>query len=53
MENSYLTSSNHVTDKVNVDLNMFGPLMLNWIGREVYGTNVVTVNKGCSGQWRV
>nr|GEU47345.1 hypothetical protein [Tanacetum cinerariifolium] len=32
-----------------VNLNMFGPLMLNWISRQVCDANIVTVDKSCSG----
>ena len=46
MVDSYLTSSNHVTKKMNVDLTVFGPLMFNRIGRQVDGTNIVTVDQG-------
>jgi hypothetical protein len=33
---------NHVTDKVKVNLHMFGSSMEHWIGGEIGGTNIIT-----------
>lgn len=48
MENTNLTNSNHVTDKIHINLNMFGSLMLNRVGRQIDGTNIITVDKSGS-----
>lgn len=40
-----LTECNVVMHKVNVDLNMFGPLMMNRISREVDSRDIITINK--------
>jgi hypothetical protein len=36
-----------VSDKMQVDLNMFRALMLNWIGREIDNTYVIAVYERC------
>ena len=53
MKNTNLTSSNHVTDKMYINLNMFGPLMLNRVGRQIDGTNIITVDNSGSRKRRV
>ena len=45
MKNADLTKGNALTNKVQIDLHMLGPLMLNRIGGEIDCTDVVTVNK--------
>nr|GEX55831.1 hypothetical protein [Tanacetum cinerariifolium] len=47
MENTNMTSCNHITDEMNVDLNVFCPLMLNRVGRHVTLT-LSLVNQGSS-----
>ncbi|KAL4562645.1 hypothetical protein LXL04_026673 [Taraxacum kok-saghyz] len=44
--NPYLAHSNFVADKVNINFNVFGSLMLNRVGGEVSSTNIITVHKG-------
>jgi hypothetical protein len=41
-----LTDDNLLSDKIKINLHMFGVLMLNEFGREVYDADVVTVDKG-------
>ena len=45
MKYSNITTFNLFTNKVNVDLNMFGALMEYWITGQINGTNVVTIDK--------
>lgn len=44
MEYADLTNGDHLTDKMEVALYMFGVLMLNEVGGEVHDTNGVTVD---------
>lgn len=50
MENSHCTGSNLVTNKVEIDLNMFGVLMLYRVGGEVDGADIVVVDQGGVGR---
>ena len=43
MEDPNIADSNPVANKVQVDLHMFRPLMLNGVGGEIHGTDVVAV----------
>nr|GEW98917.1 hypothetical protein [Tanacetum cinerariifolium] len=45
MKNSNMTNGNHITDEINVDLNVFRPLMLNMIDRHINNTDIVTIDK--------
>jgi hypothetical protein len=45
MKNSDFSQSNLLTDKVYVDLNVFGTSMLNRVGGHVDGGHIVTVDK--------
>jgi hypothetical protein len=45
MEYRNNTGGDLVSDKVQIDLNMFGALMLNRIGREIDNTYVVAVDE--------
>jgi hypothetical protein len=47
MKNTNNTKSNLFPDKMEVNLNVFSPLMLDWVGRHVDGANVVAINQ-CS-----
>jgi hypothetical protein len=40
-----ITDGNALSDKVDIDIDMFGALMLNRVGREVDDADVVTVDK--------
>ena len=44
MKDRYLSSLDFFTNKVNVHLNMFSPLMLDQITCEIYGTYIVAIN---------
>jgi hypothetical protein len=46
MENADLANGNILSDKMKINLHMLGTLMLNIVGGEVHGANVVTVDKG-------
>uniref|UniRef100_A0A0A9A4J6 Uncharacterized protein n=1 Tax=Arundo donax TaxID=35708 RepID=A0A0A9A4J6_ARUDO len=39
-----MTKGNLLSDKMNVDLNVLRTTVLNWIGRHVHSTNVVTLD---------
>ena len=43
MENSNVTEGDLLSNEVEIDLNMFCPLMLHRIAGEIYSTNVVTI----------
>ena len=45
MENSNVTEGDLLSNEVEIDLNMFCPLMLHRVAREIYSTNVVTVDQ--------
>ena len=45
MKHSNLTRNNQITNKMNINLNVFGTLMLNWIAGQINGTYIITVNK--------
>ena len=45
MENPNISDSNQVTNKVQVDLHMLRPLMLNRVCGEVHGADVVAVDE--------
>ena len=47
MQNTDITKSNTLPNKVKIDLNVFGALMLNWVGGHVDHTDIVAVY-----QWR-
>jgi hypothetical protein len=46
MENADLTDGNLLSDKMKINLYMLGALMLNGIGGEVHGADVVVVDNG-------
>jgi hypothetical protein len=45
MEYKDLTDGDSLTDKMKINLHMFGVLMLNGVGEEVHGADVVTVDE--------
>jgi len=47
MKNSNSTKSNMFPNKMEINLDVFSPLMLDWVGRHVDGADVVTVDQ-CS-----
>jgi hypothetical protein len=46
MEDADLVDGNLLFDKMKINLLMLDALMLNGVGGEVYGADVVTVDKG-------
>jgi hypothetical protein len=46
MEDADLTDGNLFSDKIKINLYMLGALMLNGVGGEAHGTNVIVVDKG-------
>jgi hypothetical protein len=49
MKNSSLSESNPIADKMKINLDMLGPLMLNGVVGEVHGADVVAVHDGGLG----
>jgi hypothetical protein len=45
MEDADLTDGNLLSDKMKINLHMFGALMLNEVGGEVHGVDIVAVDK--------
>lgn len=50
MKNPDCSNTNPFPDEVEVDFHMLGVLMLDRVGGEVDGTDVVTVDEACRGQ---
>jgi len=48
MKNADNSCSNTLLNKVKINLNMFGALMLYGIGRHVDGADIIAVNQGSS-----
>jgi hypothetical protein len=51
MENFDLTQLNSIPNEMQVNLNMFRALVLNWVGREVQRTDIVTKDDSGSARW--
>jgi hypothetical protein len=50
MEDADLVDDNLLSDKMKINLHMLGALMLNGVGGEVHGADVVAVDKGAPRQ---
>ena len=50
MEDPNIADSNPVVNEVQVDLHMLRPLMLNGVGGEIHGADVVTVDERALGE---
>jgi len=50
MEYPNIADSDPVAHEVQVDLHMFRPLMLNGVGGEIYGADVVAVDEHALGK---
>jgi hypothetical protein len=50
MEDPNIIDNNTVTNKVQVNLHMLRPLMLDRVGGEVHGADVVTVDERAFGE---
>jgi hypothetical protein len=53
MKDTNITNSNTLLNKVKINLNVLGALMLNGVGGHVDGADVVTIDQGGSSQGRV
>ena len=53
MKNAEMTNSNTLLNKVKIDLNVLGALMLNGVGTHVDSTNVVTIDQSDAAKWNV
>jgi hypothetical protein len=51
MEDADLADGNLLSDKMKINLHMLGALMLNGVGGEVHGADVVAVDKGAPRRW--
>ena len=50
MEDPNIADSDPVANEVQVDLHMLRPLMLNGVGGEIYGADVVAVDERALGE---
>jgi hypothetical protein len=50
MEDVDLTDDNLLSDKMKINLHMLGALMLNGVGGEVHGTDIIVVDEGAPRQ---
>lgn len=53
MKDTNLPKRNLLPNKVDVNLDVFGPFVLYWIGRHVDGADVVTIDNSGGGEWGV
>jgi len=44
MKNMNLSQGNILANKMNINLNMLGPSMMNWIGSHINCTDIVTID---------
>jgi hypothetical protein len=51
MEDADLTDGNLLSDKMKINLHMFGALMLNGVDGEVHDADIVTVDEGAPRRW--
>ena len=51
MEDPNIADSDPVANEVQVDLHMLRPLMLNGVGGEIHGADVVAVDERALGEW--
>jgi hypothetical protein len=51
MKDADLIDDNILSNKIKINLYMFGALILNGVGGEVHGADVITVDKGAP-RWR-
>jgi hypothetical protein len=50
MQHTDFSKSDSLTNKVKIYLDMFGTLVLDWIGGEINSTDVVTIDDGSSAK---
>ena len=53
MQDTDFTKGDSLSDEVEVNLNMLGSLMLNWVGGEVNGTDIIAVDHCSTTEWAV
>ena len=51
MENTHLAEGDSSENEVKINLHMLRPLVLDGVRREIYRTDVVTIDKGGLGRW--
>jgi hypothetical protein len=51
MENADFTKGDSFSDKVQINLDVFGSLMLNRVGGEVNGADIITVDYCRTTKW--
>jgi hypothetical protein len=51
MEDADLIDDNLLSDKIKINLHILGALILNGVGGEVHGTNIVAVDKCAPRRW--
>ena len=50
MEDPNIADSDSIADQVQIDLHLFGPLVLHRVGGEIHRTDVVAVDQCASGE---
>ena len=53
MKDPHSASRNHVPDKVKINLDMLGALMLHRVSREIHSTDIVAIDNGGMSQGTV
>ena len=53
MEYPNIADGDSVAHEVQVNLHMLRPLMLDGVGGEIHGTNIVAVEERALGEWAV
>jgi hypothetical protein len=51
MEDADLTDGNLLSDKMKINLHMLGALKLNGVGGELYGVDIIVVDKCAPRRW--
>jgi hypothetical protein len=51
VQDADFTEGDSLSDEVQIDLNMLGSLMLNWVGGGINGTDIITIDH-CSATKR-
>jgi hypothetical protein len=53
MKNPHISDDDPLANKVEIELNMLRALMLDGVGGQVHGADVVTIDKSAPRQWTV
>jgi hypothetical protein len=51
VQDADFTKGDSLSDEVEVDLNMLGSLMLNRVGGEINGADIITINHCSTTEW--